>query len=122
MSRTVSFRCSEELDEFLEQEAERRMTTKSTVAQMLIAEKARELQESDARNAASGGSDAGASEGVNTGGDDVFSRHPDAWYRPDGQYDYAVYVPEETGVHDAGEPRYYQTKSGAAEALQRWYE
>lgn len=38
MSRTVSFRCSQELDEWLEQEAERRMTTKSTVAQMIVAD------------------------------------------------------------------------------------
>jgi hypothetical protein len=37
MSRTVSFRCSAELDEWLEREAERRMTTKSTVAQMIVA-------------------------------------------------------------------------------------
>jgi len=38
MSKTVSFRCSGELDEFLEREAERRMTTKSTVAQMIVAD------------------------------------------------------------------------------------
>jgi len=43
MSVTISFRCSEELAEFLESEAERRMTTKSAVAQMLVAEKAREM-------------------------------------------------------------------------------
>lgn len=43
MSRTVSFRCSEELDKFLEEEAERRMTTKSAVAQMIVAEFARDV-------------------------------------------------------------------------------
>lgn len=43
MSRTVSFRCSEELDEWLEQEAERRMTTKSTVAQMIVANYAQDI-------------------------------------------------------------------------------
>ena len=43
MSRTVSFRCSEELDKFLEEEAERRMTTKSTVAQMMVAQAARDI-------------------------------------------------------------------------------
>jgi len=67
MSRTVSFRCSEELDEFLEQEAERRMTTKSTVAQLLLAEKVREMEGGDTGNGGDTGSDTGASEPVNTG-------------------------------------------------------
>lgn len=48
MSRTVSFRCSEDLDEFLEEEAERRMTTKSAVAQMIVAEYAREVSQDSA--------------------------------------------------------------------------
>ena len=48
MSRTVSFRCSEELDEFLEEEAERRMTTKSTVAQMMVAQAARDISNDSA--------------------------------------------------------------------------
>jgi predicted transcriptional regulator len=48
MSRTVSFRCSEELDEFLEEEAERRMTTKSAVAQMIVAEYARSVSQDEA--------------------------------------------------------------------------
>lgn len=43
MSRTVSFRCSPELADFLEEEAERRMTTKSAVAQMIVAEYARDV-------------------------------------------------------------------------------
>jgi len=67
MSRTVSFRCSEELDEFLEQEAERRMTTKSTVAQLLLAEKVREMEGGGTGNGGDTGSDTGASEPVNTG-------------------------------------------------------
>lgn len=45
MSRTVSFRASEQLDEFLEQEAERRLMTKSDVAQIFVAEQYRQLQE-----------------------------------------------------------------------------
>jgi hypothetical protein len=45
MSRTVSFRCSEELNQFLEEEAERRMTTKSTVAQMIVAQFARDVSQ-----------------------------------------------------------------------------
>ena len=38
MTATISFTCSEELEQFLEEEAERRMTTKSTVAQMIVAD------------------------------------------------------------------------------------
>lgn len=44
MTVTISFRVSEELEEFLEQEAEERMTTKSTVAQMLLAERVRQVK------------------------------------------------------------------------------
>jgi hypothetical protein len=42
MSEVVTFRCSPELEEFLEEEAERRMTTKSAAAQMIVAEYARD--------------------------------------------------------------------------------
>ncbi|WP_162993858.1 hypothetical protein [Halalkalicoccus subterraneus] len=45
MSRTVSFRPSEQLDEFLGQEVERHLMTKSDVAQMFVAEQYRQLQE-----------------------------------------------------------------------------
>lgn len=122
MSKTVSFRCSDELDEFLEQEAERRMTTKSTVAQMIVAEYARDVSndpatENDAVTPPEAGND--ASDRAN----DVFDRHPDVWYRPDSkENDFAVYVPEDAGNRDAGGTRYYKTEKGAAEALQRWYE
>lgn len=44
MTKTVSFRASDELDAFLEALAEERMTTKSTVAQMLVAERARQIK------------------------------------------------------------------------------
>jgi hypothetical protein len=43
MSEVVTFRCSPELKEFLEEEAERRMTTKSAAAQMIVAEYARDI-------------------------------------------------------------------------------
>jgi predicted transcriptional regulator len=45
MTVTISFRVSEELEEHLEQEAEKRMTTKSTVAQMLLAEHFRQISD-----------------------------------------------------------------------------
>lgn len=43
MSKTVSFRCSSALDEFLEREAERQMTTKSSVAQRIVADYAQDM-------------------------------------------------------------------------------
>lgn len=119
MSKTISFVASDELAEFLEEESERRMTTISSTAQMLLAEKVREMQ--------GGGSGAEADK---SGSDDddgnaeksVFDRHPDAWYRADGKKNYAVHVPEDADVTDSGKRRYYKTRSGVAEALRRWYE
>jgi len=115
MSKTISFVASDELADFLEEESERRMTTISSTAQMLLAEKAREM----------GGVGDGAetAKPVSESPEDVFDRNPKAWYRPDSQkHDYAVSVPADAGVHDEGKTRYYKTKHGAAEALKRWYE
>lgn len=106
MSKTISFVASDELAEFLEEEAEKRMTTISSTAQMLLAEKAREMGE------VSEGSDSGTSSGPN---DPIFSRHSDKWYRPEGKHDYAVELPE-------GGRKYYKTESGAAKRLRRDYE
>ena len=122
MSRTVSFRASEELDEFLEQEAERRMTTKSTAAQMIVAEYARESGEvSDESEGANE-----ASEGANEASEDedALDRHPDVWYHPDSEkHEYAVRPP---GFRESGEPeesvKYYKTRDGAATRIRRWYE
>ena len=108
MSRTVSFRCSEDLDEFLEREAERRMTTKSTVAQMLVAQKAQEIQGGDASK--------GDEDPVNTVDGDALDRHPDAWYRPDGESKFAVRDPEGSNI------KYYKTREGADARIRRWYE
>lgn len=47
MSQTISFVASDELADFLEREAEKRMTTVSSTAQMLLAEKVREMDGSD---------------------------------------------------------------------------
>lgn len=102
MSENVSFRCRGELYEFLEKEAERRMTTKSTVAQMLLAEKAREM--------------GAVSDEPDDSGSDVFSRHSDHWYRPDGEHKYAV------RLKDADRTKYYKTRNGAAKRLEREYE
>jgi hypothetical protein len=115
MTKTISFVASDELAEFLEAESEKRMTTISSTAQMLLAEKAREM--------------GGVSDGAETAkpasggeGDDVFGRNPDEWYKPSGKYEYAVHIPEDSTTADAGDTRYYKTRDGAAKALRRWYE
>lgn len=125
MSRTVSFRASEELDEYLEQLAEERMTTKSTVAQMLVAERVRQLQSGESETELGGGDVSRGKEESQAAEPetDVFDRHPDKWYQPNSQkHDYAVAVPDDADVHDAGKTRYYKTRDGAAEGLRRWYE
>ena len=106
MSKTVSFRASEELDEFLEEEAERRMTTKSTVAQMLVAERVRELK--------GGAPDLANGSEVAQG---IFKRYSDKWYTPDSDkgYEYAVRLKD-------GDVKYYKTADGAAGRLSKEYE
>jgi hypothetical protein len=132
MSKTVSFRCSEQLDEFLEQEAERRMTTKSTVAQMIVAEHFREQrEESDEETEKEEEIEETTEppekptteeEGENVEQqefEEMLEKHSEHWYEPDGQKNnYAVDPPE--GVDD--KRRYYKTAEGAAERLTEWFE
>lgn len=108
MSKTISFVASDELAEFLEEESERRMTTVSSTAQMLLAEKVREMNEESGQSDA----DKGGSEPSKPA---VFDRYPDKWYRPDGKHNYAVRTPD-------GDTKYYKTQSGAAKRLRRDYE
>jgi predicted transcriptional regulator len=118
MSKTVSFRSSEELDEFLEQEAERRMTTKSTVAQMLLAERVREIQaERSGGGEEADQSEPGEVEEVGRAVPEVFDRHSDHWYEPDSdKYDFVVYLPG----HE--ERKYYKTAENAAKRLRKEYD
>ena len=118
MSRTVSFRASEELDDFLEQEAERRMTTKSTVAQMLLAERVRELQGArSGDDEESEQSESGEVEQVGRGLPEVFDRHDDHWYRPDSdKYQFTVRLP------DSDDRKYYKTQDNAAKRLRKEYD
>jgi hypothetical protein len=102
------------------------MTTKSAVAQMIVAEYARDVSNDPATsNTAVTPSEAreSGSAGVNESNQSVFDRNPDAWYEPDSyKHNFAVYVPDDAGVTDEGKTRYYKTRDGAAKALQRWYE
>lgn len=134
MSKTISFVASDDLAEFLEDEAERRFTTVSSTAQMLLAEKVRGMErfqeepteESEVLDRLTEGVSAEEVdeylEQVGTS-QDPLDRHQDAWYRPDSEeHDYAVRIPADVEVYDAGETRYYKTRNGAAEAIRKWYE
>lgn len=123
MSRTVSFRASEKLDEFLEQEAERRLVTKSTVAQMLVAERYRQLQdEREDESQVPEVDETDAEEDDLSSGDSKeerpeFERYPEKWYVPDSSkgYEYAVRMAA------GGRVKYYKTAEGAANRLEKEY-
>ena len=118
MSKTISFVASDELAEFLEREAEERMTTVSSTAQMLLAEKVRETQ------AGEGSAEAGKSGSELDPLDrPPFTENPGAWYEPDTQDPdeiVAVRIPD--SAHVSEDRRYYKTYPGAAKAIKRWYE
>jgi predicted transcriptional regulator len=125
MSKTISFVASDELAEYLEREAEKRMTTVSSTAQMLLAEYARmqRTKPRDFPDDAKTDRERMEELGITESEGDVFDRHPEQWYRPNSEkHDFAVEVPEDASNYDAGKTRYYKTRSGAAEALRRWYE
>ena len=122
MSNVVSFRCSEELDEFLEREAERRMTTKSTVAQMLLVERVRELREDGAVDLSDGVAESESADQddgtpdrdeVDRSADEeelpeIFHEHEDKWIRRGEDYDhnFSVRAPRE-----GQNAKYYQYKT-----------
>lgn len=110
MSKTISFVASDKLVEWLEEESDRRMTTISTTAQQLLAEKYRQehgdLDDSESAGSASSGESLPA----------VFERHEDRWYRPDSdEYDFAVRTPDNNR-------KYRKTVDGAAGLLERYYD
>lgn len=122
MSRTISFRASEELDEFLEEEAERRMTTKSTVAQMLIAERVKNIkanrdgQATLEQSVPSEVEEASEQEVGEPDLPEVFEKHSDKWYEPDSKNNnFAVRLKN-------GQRKYYKTVEYAAERLRDEYE
>lgn len=125
--KTISFVATDELADWLEEESERRMTSLSSTVQQLLAEMYRRqngLQDdTEAGNAAEESGDVSeASESADTAETSLLGKYPDAWYEPGGKRNYAVSVPSDADVYDAGETRYYKTRHGAKEALRRWYE
>lgn len=130
MSRTVSFRCSEELDDFLEQEAERRMTTKSAVAQMIVAEYAQDQDSDTDENDGSTDHEASVSDENElepvgrlweTEPERVLEKYSDCWYKPGGKKNYAVRHPNPEEL-DYRPTKYYKGKEYAAKRLLEWYE
>lgn len=110
MSKTISFVASDRLAEWLEEESEQRMTTISSTAQQLLAEKYRADEDQEPER---------KSEPTN----DIFDRQSRAWHRANStENEYAVRVPHSSGLSDAGKNRYYKTRDGAEKALRRWYE
>lgn len=132
MSKTISFVASDELAEYLEKEADRRMTTISSTAQQMLAEYVRMSDPSHSVETEGRKTDVERMQEIregaldpaqDDGADDPFQRHPDKWYEPNSdKHDYAVDVPADAGIYDAGETRYFKTRTGAAKALRRWYE
>jgi hypothetical protein len=136
MGKTISFVATEQLAEWLEEESDRRMTTISSTAQQLLAEKYREEQKAESgavedspekgedasRGEESGIGETETSDEEDGGEPDALERNPDVWYRSDGEKNFAVWVPEDAGVTDAGGRRYYKTRAGAAKGIERWYE
>jgi len=122
----VSFRASEELDEYLEQEAERRLTTKSTVVQMIVAEHFQEVKEEQQESGTEEEESTNSPESEESDAREdsreeerepaVFQKHGDKWYVPDSQqgYSYAVRCPDKT--------RYFKTQDGAEKRLIREFE
>lgn len=112
--KTISFVATGELAEWIEQEADRRMTTVSTATQQLLAEKYRAEQESDESD-----EQAEAEQPVSEGAEDdlpeALKRHSDKWWRPESdKHDFAVREPD-------GGRRYYKTANGAANRLEEYY-
>jgi len=112
MSKTVSFVARDELAQWLEQRAEKQMKSISAVCQDIVAAEYRRQASSDTSK---GGENTGKTEQTQSE-EDALDRHPDAWYRPDGKYAFAVRHPSES------DRKYYKTRDGAATRIRRWYE
>lgn len=143
MSKTISFVASDELAEFLEKESDRRMTTISSTAQMLLAEHVRGLR--DDRAAAESETNYDGSEEREESSNErsdppkeevqeeeepepeeeetesgpvqqVFERHDEKWHytREGSKNKVAVRMPD-------GELQYYLTERGAAARLAEEY-
>lgn len=116
MGKTISFVATEKLAEWLEEESERRMTTVSSTAQQLLAEKYREEQQGEDTATRDAPDPENEDVGEEEPEPDALDRNPDKWYRPDSnQHNYAVSLPD-------SDRKYYKTREGAAKRIRREYE
>lgn len=109
---TISFVATEELAEWIEEEADRRMTTVSSAAQQLLAEKYRaDHAEIEPDQEESEDEESESPQWV----EHLLEEYPDKWYRPDSDtYDYAVRTPD-------GDRKYRSSRKGAARLVDRFY-
>lgn len=116
MGKTISFVASDGLAEWIEEESERRMTSISSTAQQLLAEKYRDEHGAAPSSSRSSEPSTPEEEG-DEGGESVLDRHSEHWYRPDSDegYKFAVRVPG----RDSN--KYYKTQEGAEERLRKEY-
>lgn len=104
--KTISFVATEELADWLELEAENRMTTVSSAAQQLLVEKYRSAKVEGASS---------SSAEVEPSDEEILASHSSRWAVPDSDtYEYRVEKPD-------GDRRYYKTRRGAVDALRRFY-
>jgi len=94
------------------------MTTKSAAAQMLLAERVRQIQDELSEGGGeSDQSDSGEVDQVGRDLPEVFDRQSEHWYEPDSnKHDFAVYLPG----HE--ERKYYKTAENAAKRLRDEHE
>jgi len=141
MGKTISFVATDELAEWIEEESERRMTSVSSTAQQLLAERYHmDRTDEEPEDDELSGSEEGAPEskesegweddGADEGGDadqgegegddlpEIFRKQSDKWYHPDSDrgHQYAVRTLSGNG------PKYYKTVDGAANRLREEYE
>jgi hypothetical protein len=111
MSVTISFRVSEDLEEFLESKAKQQMTTKSSVAQRLLAEKAREMMSNE-----------GESHLEPTDPEGILEKYNDHWSRTEGGHKkYRLRLNPERSEDLEQMVRYYDTREGLVKRIREEY-
>lgn len=130
--QTITFVVSDDLYEWLEEEKEKRMTSWSSTAQQLLADKCRKEKEDldslekekreqeNKRNQDSSNSKPDSSNSKQDRSDftgfDYIQKYEDEWYYPDGKQDYALPHPKHDHIN------YYSSKEGLDSRLKEYEE
>jgi len=119
MSKTISFVASDELAEWLESEANDRMMTVSSTAQILLAEHVQGCEETTETTETKPEESEQSHDVLQ-----FLERHSDVWKEmpPESASKYAVRVPEDSGLRSAGSFRYMDSLDGVLRNLERWHE